>query len=40
MIPLVGHVNELAATRAILEAEAKAVEAKRAASRSTTSSAR
>ncbi len=25
MIPLVGHVNELAATRAILEAEAKAV---------------
>ena len=28
MIPLVGHVNELAATRAILEAEAKAVEAK------------
>ncbi len=28
MIPLVGHVNELAATRAILEAEAKAVEVK------------
>ena len=28
MIPLVGHVNELAATRALLEAEAKAVEAK------------
>jgi pyruvate,orthophosphate dikinase len=28
MIPLVGHVNELAATKAILEAEAKAVEAK------------
>jgi pyruvate,orthophosphate dikinase len=27
MIPLVGHVNELAATRRILEAEAKAVEA-------------
>ncbi len=27
MIPLVGHVNELAATRALLEAEAKAVEA-------------
>jgi pyruvate,orthophosphate dikinase len=26
MIPLVGHVNELAATKAILEAEAKAVE--------------
>ncbi len=26
MIPLVGHVNELSATRAILEAEAKAVE--------------
>jgi pyruvate,orthophosphate dikinase len=26
MIPLVGHVNELAATRALLEAEAKAVE--------------
>jgi pyruvate,orthophosphate dikinase len=28
MIPLVGHVNELAATRAILEAEAKAVQQK------------
>jgi len=28
MIPLVGHVNELAATKQILEAEAKAVEAK------------
>jgi len=28
MIPLVGHVNELSATRALLEAEAKAVEAK------------
>jgi pyruvate,orthophosphate dikinase len=28
MIPLVGHVNELAATKAILEGEAKAVEAK------------
>ena len=28
MIPLVGHVNELAATRALLEAEAKAVESK------------
>jgi pyruvate,orthophosphate dikinase len=28
MIPLVGHVNELAATRALLEAEAKSVEAK------------
>jgi pyruvate,orthophosphate dikinase len=28
MIPLVGHVNELARTREILEAEAKAVEAK------------
>jgi pyruvate,orthophosphate dikinase len=28
MIPLVGHVNELAATKALLEAEAKAVEAK------------
>src|SRR4051794_37500753 len=28
MIPLVGHVNELAATRALLEAEAKDVEAK------------
>ncbi len=28
MIPLVGHVNELARTRQILEAEAKAVEAK------------
>jgi len=28
MIPLVGHVNELAATRALLEAEAAAVEAK------------
>ncbi|MBF8290459.1 MAG: Pyruvate, phosphate dikinase, partial [Chloroflexi bacterium] len=28
MIPLVGHVNELAATRALLETEAKAVEAK------------
>lgn len=28
MIPLVGHVNELAATRALLEAEAKAVQAK------------
>ena len=28
MIPLVGHVNELAATRALLEAEAKAVEQK------------
>jgi pyruvate,orthophosphate dikinase len=28
MIPLVGHVNELAETRRILEAEAKAVEAK------------
>jgi pyruvate, orthophosphate dikinase len=27
MIPLVGHVNELSATRALLEAEAKAVEA-------------
>jgi pyruvate,orthophosphate dikinase len=27
MIPLVGHVNELAATKALLEAEAKAVEA-------------
>ena len=27
MIPLVGHVNELAATRALLEAEAKAVQA-------------
>ncbi len=30
MIPLVGHVNELAATKAILEAEAKAVEEKAA----------
>ena len=28
MIPLVGHVNELAATKALLEAEAKAVEDK------------
>jgi pyruvate,orthophosphate dikinase len=28
MIPLVGHVNELRSTRALLEAEAKAVEAK------------
>ena len=28
MIPLVGHVNELSATRSILEVEAKAVEAK------------
>jgi pyruvate,orthophosphate dikinase len=28
MIPLVGHVNELARTRAILEAEAKAIEAR------------
>ncbi len=28
MIPLVGHVNELAATRRLLEAEAQAVEAK------------
>jgi len=28
MIPLVGHVNELAATRALLETEAKAVEEK------------
>jgi len=28
MIPLVGHVNELAATRALLEAEAKAVQDK------------
>jgi len=28
MIPLVGHVNELAATKALLEAEAKAVEEK------------
>jgi pyruvate,orthophosphate dikinase len=28
MIPLVGHVNELAATRALLESEAKAIEAK------------
>jgi pyruvate,orthophosphate dikinase len=28
MIPLVGHANELAATRELLEAEAKAVEAK------------
>jgi pyruvate, orthophosphate dikinase len=28
MIPLVGHVNELSATRALLEAEAKAVESK------------
>ncbi len=28
MIPLVGHVNELAATRALLEAEARAVEEK------------
>ncbi|MBI2776660.1 MAG: pyruvate, phosphate dikinase [Chloroflexi bacterium] len=28
MIPLVGHVNELAATRALLEAEAQAVEAR------------
>jgi pyruvate,orthophosphate dikinase len=28
MIPLVGHVNELAVTKALLEAEAKAVEAK------------
>ena len=28
MIPLVGHVNELAATRGLLEAEAQAVEAK------------
>ncbi len=28
MIPLVGHVNELAATRRLLEAEANAVEAK------------
>ena len=27
MIPLVGHVNELSATKALLEAEAKAVEA-------------
>ena len=41
MIPLVGHVNELAATRALLEAEAEAVRRPRpAASRSTTSSAR
>ena len=39
MIPLVGHVNELSATRRILEAEALAVEA-RPASRSTTSSGR
>jgi pyruvate,orthophosphate dikinase len=28
MIPLVGHVNELSATRSLLEAEAKAVESK------------
>ncbi len=28
MIPLVGHVNELSATKALLEAEAKAVESK------------
>ena len=28
MIPLVGHANELSATKALLEAEAKAVEAK------------
>src|SRR2546428_14111707 len=28
MIPLVGHVNELVATKALLEGEAKAVEAK------------
>jgi pyruvate,orthophosphate dikinase len=28
MIPLVGHVNELAVTKALLETEAKAVEAK------------
>ena len=28
MIPLVGHVNELSATKALLEAEAKAVEAR------------
>ena len=28
MIPLVGHVNELSATKTLLEAEAKAVEAK------------
>src|SRR5206468_2560687 len=31
MIPLVGHVNELAATKALLEAEAKSVEEKAAA---------
>ena len=30
MIPLVGHVNELAATRALLEAEAKAVRERQA----------
>ncbi len=30
MIPLVGHVNELAATRALLESEAKAIESKAA----------
>ena len=40
MIPLVGHVNELRATRELLEAEAKAVERPRPASTSTTSSAR
>ena len=41
MIPLVGHVNELAATRALLEAEAKAVQrGGRRASTSTTSSGR
>ena len=41
MIPLVGHANELKATKRILEAEAHAVEAAAGRrSRSTTSSAR
>ena len=40
MIPLVGHVNELKATKDLLEAEAKAVEAAAGGSRSSTCSAR
>ena len=40
MIPLVGHVNELSATKAILEAEAKAVEAAAGAERRSTCSGR
>ena len=40
MIPLVGHVNELKATKDLLEAEAKAVEAAAGTSRSSTCSGR